>query len=58
MYLIYARTHKLTQINTNYTYTHIGIALVLEGFMSGFYHICPSGSNFQFGKCNIEHTFN
>ena len=28
-----------------------GIALMTEGFMSAFYHICPSNSNFQFGKC-------
>ena len=27
------------------------MALILEGFMSGFYHICPTNANFQFGKC-------
>ena len=27
----------------------MGIALVLEGFMSSFYHICPNDANFQFG---------
>eukprot|EP00731_Ephydatia_muelleri_P038061 Em0644g2a len=26
----------------------LGIAMVMEGLMSGFYHICPSGANFQF----------
>ena len=31
-------------------YYAMGIALVLEGFMSSFYHICPSNANFQFGK--------
>ena len=27
-----------------------GAGLVMEGFMSAFYHICPSNSNFQFGE--------
>ena len=31
-----------------------GISLVIEGFMSGFYHICPSNSNFQFGMNHLE----
>eukprot|EP00731_Ephydatia_muelleri_P011977 Em0006g871a len=29
-------------------YYAMGISLVIEGFMSGFYHICPSDANFQF----------
>jgi hypothetical protein len=29
-------------------YYAIGIALITEGFMSAFYHICPSSYNFQF----------
>lgn len=29
-------------------YYALGISLVIEGFMSGFYHICPSDANFQF----------
>ena len=28
----------------------VGIGLVIQGFMSSFYHICPDGSNFGFGK--------
>ena len=31
-------------------YYAMGIALILEGFMSSFYHICPTDANFQFGK--------
>ena len=31
-------------------YFAMGFALILEGFMSSFYHICPNDSNFQFGK--------
>lgn len=31
-------------------YYAMGFALILEGFMSSFYHICPSNANFQFGK--------
>ena len=26
------------------------LALFMEGFMSAFYHICPTNANFQFGK--------
>ncbi len=28
----------------------MGIALIIEGFMSAFYHICPTNANFQFGE--------
>ena len=28
----------------------LGIALIMEGVLSGCYHVCPSYSNFQFGK--------
>ena len=31
-------------------YFAMGFALILEGFMSSFYHICPNDSNFQFGR--------
>ena len=31
-------------------YYAMGIALIIEGFMSSFYHICPSNANFQFGE--------
>ena len=31
----------------------MGIALVLEGFMSSFYHICPTDANFQFGELYV-----
>ncbi len=27
----------------------MGIALVMEGVLSGCYHVCPSYNNFQFG---------
>ena len=34
----------------------MGIALVMEGILSGCYHVCPSYNNFQFGKgCRIVH---
>ena len=29
-----------------------GFALIMEGFMSAIYHVCPSGLNFQFGECD------
>lgn len=32
-------------------YYAMGIGLVTEGFMSAFYHICPTNANFQFGEC-------
>lgn len=28
----------------------MGLALTMEGLLSACYHICPSFSNFQFGK--------
>lgn len=32
-------------------YSHgTGVGLMMEGFMSAFYHICPSDSNYQFGE--------
>ena len=31
-------------------YYAMGIALIIEGFMSSFYHICPTNANFQFGE--------
>ena len=27
-----------------------GLSLIMEGFMSSLYHICPTNANFQFGK--------
>ena len=37
-----------------------GFALVMEAFMSSFYHICPGDNNFQFGRwsrsCNESYT--
>jgi len=27
----------------------MGVALVMEGVLSGCYHVCPSYDNFQFG---------
>ena len=30
-------------------YYAMGIGLIMEGFMSAFYHICPTNANFQFG---------
>ena len=39
-------THALPQFFG--VYYAMGIAMVMEGLMSGFYHICPSGANFQF----------
>ena len=30
-----------------------GWALVAEGFMSAFYHVCPNDTNFQFGMCVV-----
>ena len=32
------------------TSIHLALALFMEGFMSAFYHICPTNANFQFGK--------
>ncbi|KAL5499909.1 hypothetical protein EMCRGX_G011378 [Ephydatia muelleri] len=40
------RAHALPQFFG--VYYAMGIAMVMEGLMSGFYHICPSGANFQF----------
>ena len=37
-------------------YYALGIALILEGFMSSFYHICPSNANFQFGESQLKWT--
>lgn len=31
----------------------LGLALILEGVMSSFYHICPTNANFQFGTVDI-----
>ncbi len=31
-------------------YYAMGIALIIEGVMSAFYHICPTNANFQFGE--------
>lgn len=28
----------------------MGVALMMEGFLSACYHVCPNHSNFQFGK--------
>jgi len=33
----------------------MGAALVMEGVLSGCYHVCPNHSNFQFGKFFISH---
>lgn len=32
----------------------MGIALMMEGVLSGSYHVCPNHSNFQFGKLNYQ----
>jgi type III secretory pathway component EscT len=32
----------------------MGAALIMEGVLSGCYHVCPNHSNFQFGKWNLE----
>lgn len=32
-------------------YYALGVALIMEGVLSGCYHVCPNKSNFQFGKC-------
>ena len=32
---------------------HAGLALVAEGFLSAFYHVCPNDTNFQFGEFTI-----
>lgn len=31
----------------------MGTALIMEGILSGSYHVCPNRSNFQFGKTII-----
>jgi hypothetical protein len=33
----------------------MGAALMMEGVLSGCYHVCPNHSNFQFGKFIISH---
>ena len=33
----------------------MGAALIMEGVLSGCYHVCPNHSNFQFGKSFISH---
>ena len=30
-----------------------GVALVAEGFLSAFYHVCPNDTNFQFGEYTV-----
>lgn len=32
----------------------MGTALIMEGILSGSYHVCPNRSNFQFGKTKIK----
>ena len=31
-------------------YYGLGFALIFQGLLSSFYHFCPNGSNFGFGK--------
>ena len=32
----------------------MGMALIVEGVMSACYHVCPTSTNFQFGKCHLR----
>jgi len=32
------------------TFYGLAVALCMEGFMSGAYHVCPNRENFAFGK--------
>lgn len=32
----------------------MGLALMMEGVLSGSYHVCPNHSNFQFGRCYVQ----
>ena len=34
-----------------------GLTLMAEAFMSAAYHICPSSSNYQFGKCSYQYVY-
>jgi len=43
---IYVDTHGVPQFFG--IYYAMAVALILEGFMSAFYHICPTNANFQF----------
>lgn len=45
----YVCSYMYVYITLMFWYTNIGIALILEGFMSSLYHICPTNANFQFG---------
>lgn len=38
-------------------YYAMGIALIIEGILSACYHICPSQSNYQFGKYTFNYLF-
>jgi hypothetical protein len=33
----------------------MGAALMMEGVLSGCYHVCPNHSNFQFGEFIVSH---
>ena len=49
-YIPYSQTHGVPQYFG--IYYAMGIGLIMEGFMSAFYHICPTNANFQFGESN------
>ena len=46
--------HMMEHLNTAFIVEmfccHSGFALVAEGVLSAFYHVCPNDTNFQFGK--------
>ncbi len=48
LYHSFIQTHGVPQYFG--IYYAMGIALIIEGFMSSFYHICPTNANFQFGE--------
>lgn len=62
IFLTYCREHNELEKEKNKCYgipQHYGLfyamgtALVMEGILSGCYHVCPNRSNFQFGKRKI-----
>lgn len=59
IFLTYSREHNESDHDKTKSYgipQHYGLfyamgtALIMEGIMSACYHVCPSHSNFQFGK--------
>lgn len=49
--VIHARTDYGIPLHFGVFYA-MGLALIMEGFLSAAYHLCPNQSNFQFGKKN------